>query len=452
MRRALRTVLVAVALSLVVPTAVAGAETTGEQQTALGSDGRTAVRVDSSRGVVHDGLVRSGRGSDCEGGFEIVGLEGPGSCTHGPDASPFGVDVRRDAPLVSSRERARAPQAWCDPNSGTDGARVQAVYAVAADEPDRYDEVLPSIRTWAGSVEQTFANSASAHGRGERHVRWVTDRNCKVDVVKVVVSETGDDSFANTITEVKAAGYDQADRKFLIWMDANKLCGIANMYNDDRDDVANYNNGAFPMYARVDSGCWGLDPSVEAHELMHNLGAVQPSAPNSNGSGHCTDDADRMCYAEGDHTTTQRCENSWESLFDCGGDDYFNPTPEAGTYLADHWNTADSRFLTSEPSHVVQEPPGDARQWRRVGRLTRQHVQDRRRLSVGDGPFSIDLSGRTNGGRAWKVIVRDDTGNRVVVASGSRRTSATAELAAGTYTVTVRGGRGRYTLVAKYLA
>ena len=34
-------------------------------------------------------------------------------------------------------------------------------------------------------------------------------------------------------------------------------------------------------------------------------------------------------------------------VYDCGGDDYFNVAPAAGTYLADHWNLYDNRFLAA---------------------------------------------------------------------------------------------------------
>jgi hypothetical protein len=452
MRRAARTVLVTLSLSLVVPTTVAGATTT-EDNTALGSDTERSVRDDRSRGVVYDGLRLGIKGSECEGMFQIDGLTGPGSCTHGPDPSPFGVDVGRDAPLVNPRERARAPQIWCDPESGTEGARVQAVYAVASDQPDRYDEVLPSIRTWAGEVEQTFAASAEAHGGGERHVRWVTGASCQLDVLKVVVSPDGDGDFSATIADLKAQGHLVKDRKYLIWMDANKFCGIGNMYNDDRPDETNYNNGAFAMYARVDTGCWGLDPSVEAHELMHNLGGVQNSAPNANGTGHCNDDADRMCYSEGGQNTTARCDNSWEALFDCGGDDYFNPSPKPGSYLAGHWNAANSRFLTSEPGVRVEDPASTERQLRRTGRLTARQSIQRRTLTVADGPVTLTVQGTVNSGRRWRLVVRDADGNVVDRDAGSRRATVRVSPAeAGRYTIVISNGRGSYVLKGTYHA
>ncbi len=103
---------------------------------------------------------------------------------------------------------------------------------------------------------------------------------------------------------------------------------------------------------RIDSGCWGLGSrgqSVEAHELMHSLGAVLPTAPNGTPAGHCDDDSDRMCYADGTPLLTLRsvCPTANEGLFDCGHDDYFHTAPRRGSYLATHWNAAASSFLSS---------------------------------------------------------------------------------------------------------
>ena len=44
--------------------------------------------------------------------------------------------------------------------------------------------------------------------------------------------------------------------------------------------------------------------------------------------------------------------NRW----DCNLDDYYNPNPAPGSYLATHWNTRDSYFLTQAPT----PPPAPA--------------------------------------------------------------------------------------------
>ncbi|GMA87322.1 hypothetical protein GCM10025868_25720 [Angustibacter aerolatus] len=84
-----------------------------------------------------------------------------------------------------------------------------------------------------------------------------------------------------------------------------------------------------------------VGPSTPAHELMHNLGAVQASAPHSTTEGHCTDEYDVMCYVDGGlnprtgntATTTTVCKGTAanpradDALFDCRHDDYFNLFP-----------------------------------------------------------------------------------------------------------------------------
>ena len=90
----------------------------------------------------------------------------------------------------------------------------------------------------------------------------------------------------------------------MVWVDANEICGESSYYEDDRPTVDNFNNGnpvAPATVARIDNGCWGLGgqgESIEAHEMMHSLGSVMPTSPHSTILGHCTDDADRMCYQD----------------------------------------------------------------------------------------------------------------------------------------------------------
>jgi Ricin-type beta-trefoil lectin domain-like len=74
---------------------------------------------------------------------------------------------------------------------------------------------------------------------------------------------------------------------------------------------------------------------------------VNNSAPNSSQAGHCVDGYDVMCYpGAGVAPTRLRCPDRADArLLDCGHDDYFNTDPKPGSYLATHWNVADSQFL-----------------------------------------------------------------------------------------------------------
>ena len=317
---------------------------------------------DPSRGVVHAGLRKDAPSGPCKGGFALDRKQpGPPRCFHGPDPAPPGVDVSVSRPpqtassdpaTPGSPGTAAAGSVQCH-GDGTTGPRVQLVYARAADRPDRYATYLATFRQIAAQIDGVFVQSAAETG-GVRHVRYVTDSSCTATVANVVLSSTGDDNIANTANELEARGFNRSDRKYLVWMDANVYCGIAEIYSDDRATSDNYNNGhpGIPgMVARVDSGCWGLSGTnlVEAHELMHNLGGVQTSAPHATPYHHCTDDYDRMCYSDGSgRAVSVVCPTSThEAVFDCNHDDYFSTRPAAGSYLSSRWNTANSAFLAS---------------------------------------------------------------------------------------------------------
>ena len=114
----------------------------------------------------------------------------------------------------------------------------------------------------------------------------------------------------DTFKDLVAQNLSKSDRKYLVWMDANEICGIGESYDDRKLGPSNKNNGptGIPgMMARIDQGCWGeytnlARGSTEAHELTHTLGAVLSGAPHATRFGHCWDSYDVMCYVDGPGT------------------------------------------------------------------------------------------------------------------------------------------------------
>ena len=329
----------------------------------LAAQGTPAPAGDRARGLVFEGLHRGMAGGPCGGLYQLEVAGGAALCSHGPDPAPPGVDVRTPPPLAALAAGAAAT-AEADETSGiaclgdgTGGNRIQAIYAVAADRTDRYDAVALLIAEWAARIEEIFAVSAAQVG-GERHVRFVSDAPCSLVVDRVILSPGGDDNISKTINELKALGYNSPDRKYLVWTDATVYCGIAQIYGDDRPGPENFNNGAAPMYGRIDAGCWGYSNSIPAHELVHTLGGVQPSAPHATPGYHCTDESDRLCYDDGTGgPLSYDCASSNEAYLDCGHDDYYHPSPPAGSYLATHWNVAGSSFLEAGSEAPVNQAP-----------------------------------------------------------------------------------------------
>ena len=237
----------------------------------------------------------------------------------------------------------------------TDGDRVQVLYVREASTPSRYADLLPSLRSFVADVDDTFAVSSPTSGR---RVRWVQDDACVPVLPEVVVDDgalTGNPGLDRLVAQLRAAGHGRADRKYLTFADASTLCGIGQMVQDDDPTSANANNGAVAQYARVDTACWSVRAgghSTPAHELTHMLGAVQPGAPHATAYGHCTDDADALCYDDGSGAAvTDRCAAAGdEGRLDCGHDDYFDDAPAPGGYLAGAWNTARSAFLDAVPA------------------------------------------------------------------------------------------------------
>jgi hypothetical protein len=323
---------------------------------ALGAGRASAAagpKDDPARGLRFTGLERAVDGP-CKGKFEMrAGAgNGPARCTHGPDTAPDGIDVRVAREPETSTETALRPapetaaETVCT-GDGSTGKRVQLVYANISGRTDRYETYAASFQTWAASMDAVFERSAAETG-GSRRIKFVHDAACTPIVARTTLSTTAANAFGTTVDELVAKGFSRNDRKYMVWVDANVYCGIGEIYSDDRAGQENYNN-TYSLISRVDNGCWGVvGQSVEAHELMHNLGGVQDSAPNATAYSHCTDESDRMCYADGSgQPMVKKCESSHENTFDCNHDDYFSTAAPAGSYLATHWNVANSAWLST---------------------------------------------------------------------------------------------------------
>ena len=285
-------------------------------------------------------------------------------CVHSaPDVMPVG----------HPHPAAAVAQPKCYGN-GVNGMRVQLLYAHVTGKPDRSGEIVPKIlKTWVPKMEGAVRATSKAQGR-EIGMRFhAPECNLGVDIISIpaFVAYPGPNDPSQPLRVmdyVHSQGFNKIDRKYLLWLDEAStipnVCGVAVQAHGpvvgDGPAPANVHNvGANPVVPHVAiafrannqrskaDGCWGkggMGAVTEMHELLHTLGAVQGSAPNSNGFGHCTDDKDIMCYAERGIPVRIACRGGVE-LLDCGSDDYFHMNPPSGSYLATRWNVAKSLFF-----------------------------------------------------------------------------------------------------------
>lgn len=271
--------------------------------------------------------------------------------------------VARAAP--TSAARPAAPVCRDDGNSGK---RVLALYVHGDQQADRLPLLENGFQSWLAQIDKAFVRAAQQHGGGVRQVRYVRDAQCRPVIHDLTMPQSQMKSVDTVTNGLKAVGYDRSDRKYIVWYDTDD-CGVGfGVGGNDLPGWYNlYNYG--PHYAAIGTQCWGWAPTL--HELLHTLGAVNIGAPHATKNGHCWDDQDVLCYDDGGLPAgglKVRCpaakgDDLGMNQIDCNGDDYFNTDPPAGSYLATHWNVADSDFLyqTLSPavSRVSPADPGE---------------------------------------------------------------------------------------------
>lgn len=302
----------------------------------------------------------------------------PGA-THG-DRIPDGADrtLRRQLAKARRARRAKARAAgaatglkdgpWCGVEQSADdtayqahtGPRVKVIYAYPSDRPNRFATMRDLIQGDARDMTDLVLGAAGQ----TKTLRFDVGTRCGagyVDILSIRLPRTSSAyrqlSAGSRMNQLRtdlspSVASMIGKRNYLVYADATSagdgVAGIATVYVDDRPGSNNAaNNGGLWAMAFGD----GTDPNflgsrltTVLHEVTHNLGAVQDSAPHSTGAGHCSDESDVMCYDDGGPTAnmTNPCA---QQAYDCGADDYFNPAPAAGSYLDTHWNVYRSTFL-----------------------------------------------------------------------------------------------------------
>ena len=164
--------------------------------------------------------------------------------------------------------------------TGSDGNRVQVVYARAEGLPDRLADVDALIRGEVATVDDVFAVSSDATAGGRR-VRWVADLLPGRDPAR---SSAPGHPWREPRRHLRRPACSRAHRAE---PQVPRLRGcvdlrVGEMY-PDTSRVGNYNDGHAPegLLTRIDQACWSNPTyhSVAAHELVHTLGGVLDSAP-----------------------------------------------------------------------------------------------------------------------------------------------------------------------------
>src|SRR3954469_22067648 len=304
------------------------------------------------------------------------------------------VDVVEEvgqAPLRSMDVGGAAPglpTSWCGSETTTDDTadatfdktlpQFKVIYAYPADRPDRFDQWKDALQADLSLIEQ-FVSSQVGSTRAPRFDMGTSCGPYYLDIQTVALPGSRATYVQNmnaveTYVKTKVNPSPGGRRNYVIIADtlsAGTLNGVGELYEgstaSQRPDVANVHNSGgltsvlwVPDTAPPGSDPNGWWPEGVLHEMTHNLGGVQWGAPHSTqpagGSNytysHCWDGRDVMCYQDGpamshgySATTCAALAGAMPQTYDCGQDDYFNPAPPPGSYLATHWNVYNNLFM-----------------------------------------------------------------------------------------------------------
>ncbi len=316
--------------------------------------------------------LRPGTG-ECAGFLESIDeVQGETYCTHGPD-SLTPADALRGASPASVVAAAAAVGDLPGIPCYSSGSVVKVFYLYQKGTLNRFAQRLPYIREIVAIADAIYQESA-AQKSAIRHVRWKMGPGCKLAVVPVAIKMSV--SLGKAESTLRSRGLLGSTENGIAFRETGSSCyGLGELRRDDRPSTRRNLNNRGGMFSWMQLGpCLALDAGslrmgeMAAHEIAHTLGAVQWTSPNSSRHGHCEDAYDVMCYKDAPSTRIRIvCSEMRPLLLDCGKNDYFNPRPAAGSYIAKHWNIARSKFLATaapaawdrlaRPTVAITSPP-----------------------------------------------------------------------------------------------
>jgi hypothetical protein len=248
---------------------------------------------------------------------------------------------------------AAAPPVQCV-GTGTDGNRLQMVYAYEAGTPNRFAEREPQIRLAAWVAQQNVNDSARRDG-AQRWLKFVTSATgCQVSIMTIQVpagsTNVDFESWRATLQNAKLTAN---DRNYVVLAENLKGCSqftdIVGQPHDLSPGTTNTNNN-YAVWTTIAPQCYG--GHAVTHEFAHSVRGMRPGMPNWDGDWHCTDGFETLCGTDG---TAWKCPDPMaERLLDCNEDDYFGINPQ-GSWLPSHWNAAyHSLYLAAGSATTVQ--------------------------------------------------------------------------------------------------
>jgi hypothetical protein len=297
--------------------------------------------------------------------------------THGTDSAAVGTGPAAKLPRALAKS---LPKSWCGPETAGDdtvheldngGYKEHAVYMIPSDGVDRFAHYAPGIQADA------FGASALLETTYARAIRFDMGTACGPEYLDITVvrmpystaqlqaaASSGTGTFDMVTGALNAAGlqtikpsdsYQQAGartRNWVVWFDGPApagTCGQASIYDDPTRAPTNLNNFGGKVAVVFRSGDGFCSSNAVRHEIGHNLGALQPSAPHAFDGSHCNDAIeDTMCYSN----SPQVANGQRGLFFDYKNDDYWDPAGGALPW----WTVNLNRFLC--PDAGCNHAPG----------------------------------------------------------------------------------------------